>query len=96
MEFINKLASIIWNLSADQIALISIIVTLLLFVIGKYSENRIKIYETRKEQYLKLIELFQDIFSRKESELEKLSTNNEMKKQFFDVGASIAIFGSKK
>ncbi len=96
MDFIKTILSGIWNLTADQIALISIIVTLLLFVIGKYSENRIKIYETRKEQYLKLIELFQQIFSQNKKELEKLSNNGEAKKQFFDVGASIAIFGSKK
>ena len=96
MEFIDILTSTIWNLSADQIALISIIVTLLLFVMGKHSENKIKIYETRKEQYLKLIDLFQKIFSQEKDQLEKLSTDIETKKQFFDVGASIAIFGSKK
>ena len=37
----------IWSLSADQVAIISLIITLLLFVIGKISENRLKIYETR-------------------------------------------------
>ena len=38
IEFFNS----IWNLKADQITIISLLITLFIFVMGKFSENRIK------------------------------------------------------
>jgi hypothetical protein len=59
---VEEIWTSIMGLTADQIAVISLAVTLLLFVLGKHSENKIKIYETRKEEYRKLMEFFQQIF----------------------------------
>lgn len=41
IEFFNS----IWNLKADQITIISLLITLFIFVMGKFSENRIKKFE---------------------------------------------------
>ena len=42
---VEEIWTSIMGLTADQIAVISLAVTLLLFVLGKHSENKIKIYE---------------------------------------------------
>ena len=44
MEAIKEFLKTVWELKADQIAIISLVVTFILFVLGKISENKIKIY----------------------------------------------------
>lgn len=96
MEMIKNILQFIWSLNANQIAMISLLITLLLFALGKFSENRIKIYETRKEEYRKLIEFFQKMFSQVGEDSSIMTNDANLKKEFLDVGASLAIFGSKK
>lgn len=100
VDFITDQASELWlfitGLTTDQIAVISLAVTLLLFVLGKHSENKIKIYETRKEEYRKLMEFFQQIFASRERSSDEIAKDEELKKQMLDMGSSLAIFGSKK
>lgn len=93
---IEEIWTSIMGLTADQIAVISLAVTLLLFALGKHSENKIKIYETRKEEYRKLIEFFKQIFASKDRSSEEIVKDEELKKQMLDMGSSLAIFGSKK
>lgn len=47
----------------NNAALISVAVTLLLFFHSKKKENELKIYETKKNEYAKLIDFFQKTFS---------------------------------
>ena len=96
MEQIKAFVNTIWTLKADQIAIISLAVTFLLFVLGKRAENRIKIYETRKEEYQKLIDFFLKIFVTANQSSSNVAQDNETKKRFLDMGASLAIYGSKK
>lgn len=96
MIVIKNFFSSLWAMSADQIAIISLIFTLLLFALGKISENKIKIYETRKEEYRKLIDFFQKMFANTGKDFSKLANSPDIKKQFLDIGASLAIFGSKR
>ncbi len=84
MDTIKKIIDQIWNLSADQITIISLLITLLIFVLGKRSENRIKIYETRKEEYRKLIQFFQKIFSLTDTDYSKIASDKQLKKDFLD------------
>lgn len=93
---ITEIWHCIMSLTADQIAVISLAVTLLLFVLGKHAENKIKIYETRKEEYRKLIVFFQQIFASRERSSDEIVKDEELKKQMLDMGLSLAIFGSKK
>lgn len=95
MEVLKKLLVAIWNLTADQLALISLLVTFLIFIINKSKENKLKIYETRKEEYKKLLSLFQKMFSGID-DTSKLLKDKNVKQLFIDVGTSLAVFGSKK
>lgn len=96
MEQLKELLKTIWQLDTDQIAIISLAVTLLLFVLGKRAENKIKIYETRKEEYQKLIDFFLEIFANAGKDISKFTKDDKAKKRFIDMGASLAIYGSKK
>lgn len=98
METIRSVLKNIWSLNADQIAIISVLITFLLFVLGKLSENQIKKYETRKEEYKNLIGFFQDMFSSSlcRENLTEIVQSKDFKKKFLNMGASTAIFGSKK
>lgn len=96
MEQIKEFVKSIWSLETDQIAIISLVITLLLFVLGKRSENKIKMYETRKEEYKKLIDFFVKVFASAGKDVEKLAKNDTTKKQIIEMGNSLAIFGSRK
>lgn len=96
MEQIKEFLKSLWGLEADQIAIISLAVTLLLFVLGKRAENRIKMYETRKEEYKKLIDFFVKVFANAGKDVEKLAKDQKLKTQILEMGASLAIFGSRK
>lgn len=79
MEQIKEFVKSIWSLETDQIAIISLVITLLLFVLGKRSENKIKMYETRKEEYKKLIDFFVKVFASAGKDVEKLAKNDTTK-----------------
>ena len=98
MDRVIEFFKSIWTLNTDQIAIISLLVTLVLFIVGKFSENRLKRYETRKEQYQKLINFFQLFFSKcnDQKSISKLADDPKVKEAIFDMGVSVAIYGSKK
>ena len=91
LKNINKL------ITADNIALLSVIITILIFIISRHIEIRYKRHDDKKIQYLKLIDLMQKSLSdyKKNRKGEPVLTD-EMKKQFFDTGASLLLYGSKK
>lgn len=95
MEQIKEFLKSLWGLETDQIAIISLAVTLLLFVLSKRAENRIKMYETRKEEYKKLIDFFVNIFANVGKDVEKLAKDQKLKTQILEMGASLAIFSSR-
>ncbi len=96
MKIVKEFLQSVWTLNTEQIAIISLLITFLLFVLGKYYENRIKVYETRKAEYQKLIDFIQKIFSTTEADADKLANDIALKKEFLGMGASLAIYGSKK
>jgi len=85
-------------ITADNVALFSVIVTILIFIINRRSELKYKKHEDSKQQYMKLIQLLSITYT----EPQKLSLNNDGKvdstiqKQFFDTGASLMLYASKK
>ncbi|MBR5302788.1 MAG: hypothetical protein IKU38_08140 [Clostridia bacterium] len=89
--FANKAFDLISTLTADQITLISVLVTLLLFVFGKLSETKYKQLDARRNEYRKFILLLRDTFT-------KNLNPDEMKSKidFFETGSSLLIYGSKK
>lgn len=90
LELLIKIKELILGLSADQITLISIGVTLVIFVAGQRSEAKIKRIEVRRTEYKKFIAMLQETYSG------KLQLDEKTKKAFFDVGVSLLLYGSKR
>lgn len=90
MEKIVKL------ITADNVALLSVTITILIFIISRIEETRYKKHEDKKIQYLKLIE-FMNMTMRGMKENNGDSTlTDEYRKMFFDVGSSLLLYGSKR
>jgi len=97
-------------ITTENVALFSIIITVLIFVLSRRAELRYKKHDDKKTQYLKLISLLekmhlemkrQDESIPKKSNLSKHSRDSskiseDIKKLYFDTGASLFLYGSKK
>ncbi len=84
-------------ITSDNIALLSVIITVLIFIITRHVEIRYKKHDDKKVQYLKLIELMQKMFSDlKKNKKGEIILSDETKKLFFDTGASLLLYGSKR
>nr|WP_325240044.1 hypothetical protein [uncultured Oscillibacter sp.] len=57
LKIINKL------ITADNIELLSVIITILIFIISRHIEIRYKRHDDKKIQYLKLVDLMQKSLS---------------------------------
>lgn len=84
-------------ITSDNIALLSVIITVLIFVITRHAEIRYKKHDDKKVQYLKLIDLMQKTFSdHKKDKKGELVLSDETSRLFFDTGASLLLYGSKR
>lgn len=84
-------------INADNIALLSVVTTILIFIITRCAEIKYKKLEDKKIHYLKLIDLFEKIFNESKKEKKKGTIlSDEAKKLFFDAGSSLLLYGSKK
>ena len=88
----NNIISFFQNLTSEQVALISILVTVLIYFLGKENEIRFKKHELKKEKYMQFLVMLKETYM--EGNTLKLTKN--WKKQFFDFGSTIFIYGSKK
>lgn len=90
----EKLSSYI---TSDNIALLSVIITVLIFVITRHAELRYKKHDDKKVQYLKLIDLMQKTLSNPQKDQDgKVVLSDETRRLFFDTGASLLLYGSKR
>jgi len=84
-------------ITADNVALLSVIVTILIFVVSRSAEIRYKKRDDIKVQYIKLISLMEKMFtSTHRKEDGDLELTEELKRVFFDTGASLLMYGSKR
>lgn len=84
-------------ITSDNIALLSVIITVLIFVITRRAELRYKKHDDKKVQYLKLIDLMEQTLSNpKKGKNGEVTLSPETKKLFFDAGASLLLYGSKR
>lgn len=84
-------------ITSDNIALLSVIITVLIFVITRRAELRYKKHDDKKVQYLKLIDLMEQTLSNpKKGKNGEVTLSPETKKLFFDTGASLLLYGSKR
>lgn len=84
-------------ITADNVALLSVVITVLIFIFTRCAEIKYKKHDDKKIQYLKLIELMEKNFSgvHRKKKGEVILTE-DMRKLFFDTGASLLMYGSKK
>lgn len=80
------------GLTSEQIAFISVIVTILLYLLGKYNELKLKKHELKKEKYMKFIDMLKDAYLKNGDIL----ADEEYKEKFFEFGSTMFIYGSKK
>lgn len=93
-DILSKISGFI---TADNIALLSVIITVLIFVASRHEELKYKKHDDKKVQYLKLISLMEETFmGTKKDKKGELILSDELKKQFFDTGSSLLLYGSKK
>ena len=92
----------IWNvvsgiITADNIALFSVIITVFIFIISRSAELMYKKHDDKKVQYLKLISLLEKtlVGFKRDKKGETIITE-EIRKQFFDAGSSLLLYGSKR
>lgn len=88
----KSIIQIISNLSSEQIALISVIVTILLYLLGKHNELKFKKHELKKEKYLEFVYMLKEIYLNGGN----IELNDEWKEKFFEFGSTVFIYGSKK
>lgn len=93
-SILEKVSSYI---TSDNIALLSVIITVLIFVITRHAELRYKKHDDKKVQYLKLIDLMEQTLSNpKKDKNGQVVLSQETKKLFFDTGAALLLYGSKR
>ena len=86
-DILSKISGFI---TADNIALLSVIITVLIFVASRHEELKYKKHDDKKVQYLKLINLMEETFmGTKKDKKGELILSDELKKQFFDTGSSL-------
>lgn len=84
-------------ITADNVALLSVIITVLIFVFSRHAEIRYKKHDDKKVQYLKLIELMQNTLAcSKKDKNGEVTLSEETRRLFFDTGASLLLYGSKR
>ena len=93
----EMLSTISEYITADNVALLSVVITVLLFVFTRRSEIQYKKHDDKKIQYLKLIQLMEKMYiGMNKDNNGNIELTDEMKKLFFDTGASLLLYGSKK
>jgi len=100
MDYINhilsSLISAIRGLRTEQIALISIFVSFIIYTLNKRTELKMKKHEAKKEHYRKFIEIMEKIFSKNYDNNKEIKMTEELRKEFFDLGSSLLFYGSKR
>lgn len=89
---IKYLEGILKNITSEQIALISVIVTILLYLLGKHNELKFKKHELKKEKYMQFLDLLKDAYLKGG----EIFSKEAYKTKFFDFGSTVFIYGSKK
>lgn len=86
------------HLKSEYVALFSVLVTIFIYILNRQSELKFKKYESKRTEYAKLITFLSIAYTNPE----KLQPNKngklsqEIQKEFYDVGASLMLYASKK
>ena len=90
----SKLGELI---TADNVALLSVLITVLIYIATRHAEIRNKKHDDKKVQYLKLIDLMQKTLAGfKRDKKGDVILSDDMRKLFFDTGASLYFMDLKR
>ncbi len=93
-KILNALNSFI---TADNIALLSVILTALIFIFSRRAEIKNKQRDDKKIEYIKLIALLQEMQKGLPTDKKgNVIIDDKTRKLFFNTGASILMYGSRK
>ncbi|PHU34247.1 hypothetical protein [Pseudobutyrivibrio ruminis] len=84
-------------ITTENVALLSVIITLLIFILSRQAEVRYKKHEDKKNQYIKLINLMNKSMKKgvfEQNSQGEIIPTNEQRDEFFDVGSSLLLYGS--
>lgn len=87
IEILTKLFE---TLTIEKVTLISVLVTLLIFILSNQSNIKFKQFDKRRKEYTNFIQMLQQIYNN------NISVDDKTKKLFFDTGVSLLLYGSKK
>lgn len=94
----NILSFIADHLKSEYVALFSVLVTIIIYIFNRKAELKFKKYESQRPEYAKLISFLSIAFTHPEKlELnEDGELNKDVQQEFYDVGASLMLYASKK
>lgn len=96
-QFVNDIVDNIFSMSAEQIALTSIAVSLVIYLLSRSREQKLKKYEAKKEKYEVFIEFMVKFFSHSKDINEgKIDFVENLESDYYKLGANLAIYGSKR
>ncbi len=86
------------GLTGEQIALISVFVSFIIYTLGKISELKMKKHEAKKKHYMKFIKMYEKMITQSSFDKSKIEDALiiNMKSEFFELGSSLLLYGSKK
>ena len=88
LSVLKPIYEFIAGLSIEHITLLSVLVTLIIFVFDRKSDTKNAQLEARREQYKKFILLLQKFSSG------KVKLDEKARGEFFDAGVSMLLYGS--
>ena len=92
-EFIKTIPNYI---TEDNIALLSVIITILIYFFTRNAEIKYKKHDDKKIQYAKVIKLLEKTYALEKDKSGQVILDKEEKELFFDTGSSLLLYGSKK
>ena len=90
LSLIKPIYEFVAELSIEHITLLSVLVTLIIFVFDRSKETKNAQLEARREQYKKFIQLLQKFSTG------KVKIDEKTRCEFFDAGVSLLLYGSKR
>lgn len=90
ISVLKSIYEFVARLSIEHITLLSVLVTLVIFVFDKRKDTKNAQLEARREQYKKFIQLLQKFSTG------KVKLDEKARSEFFDAGVSLLLYGSKK
>ncbi|OUP80600.1 UNVERIFIED_ORG: hypothetical protein B5F06_16245 [Lacrimispora saccharolytica] len=102
MDILENIKSILnfiaTNLKSEYVALFSVLVTIIIYIFNRKAELKFKKYESQRTEYAKLIAFLSIAFTTPEKlELdENGKLKQEVQQEFYDMGASLMLYASKK